>query len=56
MDTDKIRKLKVKIKSLTREINECIEELSTLVEGEVSDTGATDNDMGIQDQLNSLLS
>lgn len=55
MDDRKVQKLKLRIKSLTKELNECINELTLIVDGDTPVTGATDRDMGVQDQLSSLL-
>ena len=52
---ERIVQLKLRIKELTGEINSCVDELTGLLEGEESsDTGATEEDMGVQKQLKSL--
>jgi hypothetical protein len=56
MDIKKVKSLKNKIESLTQELNDCVEELSLLIDGDIPETGATDNDMGVQNQLIHLVS
>lgn len=51
----RIETLKNRIRELTRELNGCIEELTTLVDGDIPITGATEDDMGIQKQLSLLV-
>jgi hypothetical protein len=55
MDNDKIQVLRRRIRALTEELNDCIDELSLLTDGDIHNTGATEEDMGIHNQLSRLI-
>jgi len=56
MDTEKIYNLRLKIKSLTKELDSCLMELSLLMEQEdSSDTDSFEDIMGIRGQLKCLI-
>ena len=55
MNTERILELRRRIKSLTKELDSCVDELAILVEGDLPDTGATSDEMGIHNQLSQLI-
>ena len=52
---EKVNKLKHRISSLTAELNICLEELSILLEDNDVDTGATADEMEVNEQLSGLI-
>lgn len=56
MSDERIKILRQKIKSHTEELNDYVCELLALIDGDIPETGATEDDMGIRDSLARLIS